>query len=170
MLCILLLANNPTVLSFVSFCSSYDALTTKLILDYSCVEYILQGSGLYASIPTTICRMKPQVTRVLVRYTQFSTDKWGHLDRIEVLDPFEVMDLLLPPLAQKSLLDDLLKSSQLTERNTFGNSVVSFINDTDGARDLNEILVGTSSVMFLWYRYTADLLLYSPGEPFPRNL
>ncbi|KAJ2936018.1 hypothetical protein H1R20_g1076, partial [Candolleomyces eurysporus] len=103
-------------------------------------QYILQGSGLYASIPTTICTLKPQITRVNVHYSQFSTDVSGHLDRIEVMDPLEVTDMSLNPTAQKSLIDDVLIASQLTERNTLGNSVVSFLDDVDGRRELNEIL------------------------------
>ncbi|RXW24500.1 hypothetical protein EST38_g1342 [Candolleomyces aberdarensis] len=81
-------------------------------------QYILQGSGLYASIPTTICTLKPQITRVNVHYSQFSTDVAEHLDRIEVLDPLEVMDMSLPPAAQKSLINEVLFASQLAERNT----------------------------------------------------
>jgi hypothetical protein len=131
------------------FVSLYLSLYGERHLTLLVLEYVLQGSGLYASIPTTLCTLKPQITRVDVQYTQFSTDASGHLDRIEVLDPSEVMDMPLPPSAQRSLVDDLLRASQLVERNHLGDSVRSFVDNVDGRRELNEILVRVRCGFFL---------------------
>ncbi|KAJ2913925.1 hypothetical protein MD484_g6489, partial [Candolleomyces efflorescens] len=145
--------------------------------DAPVLQYVLQGSGLYASIPTTVCTLKPQITRVDVHYTQFSTDVFGHLDRIEVLDPSEVMDMPLPPSAQRSLVDDLLRASQLVERNHLGDSVVSFLDDVDGRRELNEILEthlrGSFEVAATIVRTTytqTNNSLYISGNAIPEQL